>query len=409
MAKIMLTTIDKRQFRFIFATAFWCFVAASMSYLLFPPLFLNPSFPLLPADTGAIERAIYLSIALAIYPLGQFIGSPILGSLADSRGHKRILLISLVIAALANLGTAIAITMGQLWLLITNQFIFGFMDGNIAIARAMATEVKSIPKEKSLGLIDAAYCGAYIFGPFIGAWLCKHSIDLPFYAACFIFVFLCLPAALLIKKTPIARTVRSKQSLLKRTKMLFFNRHLKILLLTVTIFTLAVDIYYEFGPVYLTLKWMYDPSQLIWYNAFLCIGLVVGNGWLPGFLCPRFPEKFLLYTSLAGFVLLMIPMAFTDSVLLMLTLFGLIGLVIGVAVTILTVQISNSVSQEIQGEIMGVQQSFRVLGDATICIFGGGLLILSSKVVLILSAAVALTALIYYRLATSAASEKTAN
>ena len=77
-------------------------------------------------------------------------------------------------------------------------------------------------------------------------------------------------------------------------------------------------------------------------------------------------------------------------------LFGLCGLVIGLAVTLITVKISDTAPDTIQGEVMGVQLSLRVLGDAMICLFGGALLLLSPKLILIFAAALAVAVMIYY-------------
>lgn len=80
----------------------------------------------------------------------------------------------------------------------------------------------------------------------------------------------------------------------------------------------------------------------------------------------------------------------------MMVLFGLSGLAIGVAVTLITVNLSDSGLETNQGEIMGTQQSLRVLGDGIICLFGGALLSLSPKIILILAAVIALATLSYF-------------
>ena len=86
----------------------------------------------------------------------------------------------------------------------------------------------------------------------------------------------------------------------------------------------------------------------------------------------------------------------TQSAPAMMFLFGFSGLVIGLGVTMLTVKISNSVSEAVQGEVMGVQVSLRVLGDAIICLFGGALLLLSARIILIVAAAMSLAAMGYF-------------
>ena len=114
---------ERRQFWVILAIVFLGFLGISMPYLIFPALFLNPEYSILPPHWGESLQAIFLGITLAIYPIGQFIGSPILGSLSDDYGRKNLLSGTLVISAIANLVTGFAIAKHQLGLLIICRFI----------------------------------------------------------------------------------------------------------------------------------------------------------------------------------------------------------------------------------------------------------------------------------------------
>ena len=76
---------QKRQLWVIYTIVFLGFIGISMPYLIFPALFLNPEFSILSADSSESSRALLLGITLAVYPLGQFIGSPILGALSGKQ------------------------------------------------------------------------------------------------------------------------------------------------------------------------------------------------------------------------------------------------------------------------------------------------------------------------------------
>jgi len=80
---------DRKQFWVILVIVFLGFIGISMPYLIFPALFLNPAYSFLPTTWGDSSRALFLGITLAAYPLGQFFGSPILGSLSDEYGRKK--------------------------------------------------------------------------------------------------------------------------------------------------------------------------------------------------------------------------------------------------------------------------------------------------------------------------------
>lgn len=403
---------QRRQFWIILVIVFLGFIGISMPYLIFPALFLNPAYSILPESASESSRALFLGITLAVYPLGQFIGSPILGALSDDYGRKQLLSGSLLITALCNLFTGIAIARQQLVFLIISRLIAGLMEGNIAIARAMAADIKTISKHKTFGKINAAISIAYLIGPLIGGLLSDKSLfeklttSTPFFLICILFFCLAGLSALALKKSAITsgqmQTFAQRMNFIKRLSSVFSNKQLKFLLIASTLFTLAVDIFYEFGPVYLTVKWTLGPAQLILYNGVLCLGLAIGNGWLPTFFSlresNRLPIWLLIFYAIGGFALFLIGIIIVDSIFLMMLLFALCGLAIGLAVTLLTVKISDSVSDAIQGEVMGIQLSLRVLGDGIICLFGGALLILSPKLILIVATTMSLVAMVYYRL-----------
>jgi MFS family permease len=400
-------TEQKRQLWVIYTIVFLGFIGISMPYLIFPALFLNPEFSILSADSSATSRALFLGITLAVYPLGQFIGSPILGALSDDYGRKQLLSGSLLITAICNLFTGFAIAGQNLGLLILSRLIAGLMEGNISIARAMAADIKTVSKHETFGKINAVTSIAYLIGPIIGGLMTDKSLweglttSTPFFFTCILFFCLAGLSVLVFKKSipnssAKVRTVWQRINFIKRMSVLFANKQLKHLMIASTIFTLAVDIFYEFAPVYLTVKWTLGPAQLIFYNGVLCLTLAVGNGWLPSFFSSRASNRLLIIGAIGGFALFLIGMVCTDSTFLMMLLFALSGLVIGLAVTLITVKISDSASDAVQGEVLGTQVSLRVLGDGIICLFGGALLILSSKIILIVAAMMSVVAMGYY-------------
>lgn len=403
----MIEKKEKRQFWVILVIVFLGFVGISMPYLIFPALFLNPAYSILPVSWGESSRAIFLGITLAAYPLGQFIGSPILGSLSDDYGRKKLLTGSLLIAAICNLFSGIAIAWQHLGLLIGSRFIAGLMEGNIAIARAMAADITTLSKHETFGKINAIASIAFLLGPLLGGVMTEKDLfqDLttstPFYLTCILFFFIAL-LCILVLETGVINTQIQKISfwqrinLIRRLLLLFSNKRLQFLMIVSTCFTLAVDIFYEFGPIYLTVKWTLSPAQLVLYNGVLCLALAIGNGFLPAFILSRVSNRLAIIFSIGGLALFLIGMVLTNSSFLMMLLFALSGFVIGLAVTLITVKISNTVPDNIQGEVMGVQLSLRVLGDALICLFGGALLIISSKLILIMASVLSIFAMTYY-------------
>ena len=388
---------EKKQFWTIWLIVFMGFLGISMPYLIFPTLFLNPAYAI--STVSNISPALLLGITLAAYPLGQFIGSPILGSLSDDYGRKSLLTGSLLLNGFFNLVTAFSLKWASIELLILSRFASGLMEGNIAIARAMASDMKSLSKPKAFGRISAAASIAYLLGPFIGGFLIDHDFDerltvaTPFYCISLLFLVLSILSIYVLSDstTILSGFIRKKTlwerfNIFKRLSILFKNKRLKFLMISSTVFTLAVDIFYEFGPVYLTAKWKFGPIDLIIYNALLCITLAISNGWLSGFLPSYYSRRKIISGSIGSLGIFLVGIVLTDSSKIMLTLFAVCGIAIGLAGTLFTVKLSDSAEDTIQGEVMGVQLSLRVLGDAIICILGGVFLMFSSKIVLVMAA-----------------------
>ena len=214
---------------------------------------------------------------------------------------------SLLISAICNLFTGMAIDWHFLGLLISSRFIAGIMEGNIAIGCAMATDIKSISKHKSIGKINASASIAYLIGPLLGGLMTDKGLldeltaSTPFYCICILFFCLAVVSALVLENATAKsriqiRTFWQRINFIKRVRSLFSNKRLRFLMIASTAFTLAVDIFNEFGPVYLTIKWDLEPAQLIIYNALLCITLAIGNGWLPTVISTHFSNR--LYTHI---------------------------------------------------------------------------------------------------------------
>lgn len=389
---------------------FISFVGTSMAYPIFPPLFLETKQSIIPIDWSLSTRSLFLGLALAAFPLGQFLGSPVLGSCSDYYGRKKILMMSLIGSAIGYSLSMLSLQCHLLWLLFISRFITGFMEGNFAIVRAMATDLTSINKYKSIGRINAFACMGYIMGPLFGGVLSDSqlspwfSFSLPFFMAMLLSGIVVLLAGVKLPEkkafmTSNRFTIIERFNLIKNFKILFSkSEHLKYLLIISTLFTFAVDMFYEFGPVYLTGFWGMGPSGIAIYSAILSFTLAIGSIWLPYYLSFKLSLEHVIAVSLliTGFIFILL--VFYSNIFLSFILFGLVGLSIATANTNFTIQVSNAVDASIQGEALGAQLSLRTLGDAIICLIGGVLVMSSFVLPLLVSSVMAFLALIFFKI-----------
>ncbi len=161
-------------------------------------LMVSIFIPMLMHDTGFFDksvptatRAIYGGILLALYPLGQFIGAPVIGSLADKFGRKRVLTISLVFTIFFYLVIAYSIDIKFLWLLMGACFLAGLTESNVAICQSAIADVSTEDDRGRLfSYLYTSMSLGYFVGPLAGGQLAVHfSLSTPFWIATVLLVF----------------------------------------------------------------------------------------------------------------------------------------------------------------------------------------------------------------------------
>ena len=118
-------------------------------------------------DMGSRDR--WVGIVLASYTLGQFLFTPILGSLSDRVGRRPILLFGLI----AN--TVFLILFGlasALWMALLVRFLAGAGNGNIAVTKAYIGDISTSEQLPArMGMIGASFGLGFMIGPFLGGIL----------------------------------------------------------------------------------------------------------------------------------------------------------------------------------------------------------------------------------------------
>ncbi|MGM9454812.1 MFS transporter [Legionella bozemanae] len=399
------TTQEKKQLWIILLIVLISFIGSSIAYPILPPLFLQSTNQLIISpEWSETSRRVLLGLTLAIFPLGQFIGSPILGRNSDLYGRKKILVISLAGSMLGYLLTVIAFWINSFWLLLFSRFLTGFMEGTFAVARALASELTTINKFISFGRINSMAGIGYIIGPIIGGLLSNPNI-IPWFSWSFPFTFAAFASMITLSlawwklpehKTlskPEKKSILSQLNIIRQFKLLFQNHpHLIHLLIISTLFTFAVDMFYEFGPVYLAGKWFMSPGMIAAYNAALSAALALGAAWLPHHLSKHMPIHKMITLAMMTTALIFAAMVAFQYPSTLFLFFALIGFSITTVTTTMTIHISNMSHTAIQGEVMGAQLSLRTLGDAIICFVGGFLIVVSIITPIVLCCITALTA-----------------
>src|ERR1039457_870825 len=117
----------------------------------------------------------------SVFAVMQFIASPILGSLSDRFGRRKIILLALAGSAIDYVIMGLAPNLA--WLFVA-RIISGMTAGALATCNAYIADVT--PPEKraqAFGLVGAAFGFGFAIGPAIGGYLGGISLKLPFFVA----------------------------------------------------------------------------------------------------------------------------------------------------------------------------------------------------------------------------------
>jgi DHA1 family tetracycline resistance protein-like MFS transporter len=164
--------------------------------------------PTLPLHTERLGGSgAWVGALLTGYALAQFVAAPVLGSLSDRYGRRRLLLLALTGSMLSMALTGVA---GSLAMLLFARVVAGGFGGAIAVGQAYAVDLAA-PRRRThaLGLVGASVGLGFVIGPAVGAGLAAAGVG--FAGTCFVAAGLAgvnLLAGLVLLPRPLGLPVR---------------------------------------------------------------------------------------------------------------------------------------------------------------------------------------------------------
>jgi DHA1 family tetracycline resistance protein-like MFS transporter len=118
---------------------------------------------------------------VGVFAATQFVAAPILGSLSDRYGRRKVILLALTGSAIDYVLMGFAPTMA--WLFVA-RMISGMTAGSLAACNAYIADVTAPEKRaQAYGLVGVAFGIGFVFGPAVGGFLGQYGLRLPFFAA----------------------------------------------------------------------------------------------------------------------------------------------------------------------------------------------------------------------------------
>ena len=110
-----------------------------------------------------------MAMLMASFALAMFVGSPILGSVSDRIGRKKVLIASILITSLGYLVFALTTNLALMFI---SRIISGLASGNISVVHAIITDnTKPDQRARWMGLMGASVGLGFVAGPALGGLL----------------------------------------------------------------------------------------------------------------------------------------------------------------------------------------------------------------------------------------------
>jgi MFS family permease len=381
----------------VYLVVFVGFLGYSLMIAVFTPMMLRDDNGMLPTSSTTAQRSVVLGVLLALYPLGQFLGSPILGALSDRYGRRRILIGSLgaSTALYAAIGTALAIQ--SLALLMVASFLAGLSEANVVIAQgAIADAASREDRERLFGYIYLSASLAYVIGPLGGGKLADRSLaswfdyQTPYWAVA-VLLSLVLIAVLRWFKETHRQTAQQSSYLEAFTNLrrVITDRRLRGLYWLNFVLYLAIFGFFRVYPMYLVDRFHLSVGRVSEYIAWVAVPIVIANVWLVGALSKRLvPRKLVIVSALATGVLMAVIVLPSSQTSLWFTL-GSTALALAVCLPSCAAMLSLAADENVQGRVMGNNQSLQVGAESISGFLGGVLAAAAAKLPLLVFAGAA--------------------
>ncbi|MDA8621204.1 MFS transporter [Psychrosphaera sp.] len=377
----------------------------SLPYPVLTPLFIDAPATAL-NSYGGYSGETLLTVLFAIYPLGIFIGSSFIGALSDRFGRRRVLSQTLMICFFGYLVSAYALYIEDYFLLITSRFLTGITEGNVAIARAIALDIGeesakaatkdsskplaklSEEKTRAVSLINSAVFVGWLLGPLIGGALAQYGAHSAMFAAA-VASILCvvLVKAVLIetnREIPEFKMSLWESAYKENSLRLVAQPWMRKLFFIYFFYALAMNLFYEFYPVWLVDTQSYDALGIGLATTNMTIFMTLTSIFVVTIVQRKFGLLRPMTRAILGLALMLFIVPFTSGIST-LVIFSLTGILVATFNGLLPVYISENQSGKKNGAAMGLLTTTFCIANVFAAIFGGVLLQLSSHWPLFLS------------------------
>lgn len=343
----------------------------------------------MPAGFSMAAAFITLGWLSGIYPLMQFLSTPIMGQLSDRYGRKKVLAFSLTGTALGYIIFAIGLLTKNISLIFLGRAIDGITGGNISVARAVVADV-STPKHRvrNFGLVGATFGVGFVMGPYIGARLATANADFfglfatpswfglstPFWFAAIISVinvWLVLTVLPETHKQLNAKLQLAWNKALTNIRKAAARPGLRVVFSATFLFYSGFTFFTTFFQILLIQKLGFTTSNVGDFFAYVGLWSVITQAAIVPQVAKHFKSHQIIRFALFGASIALLLQLWPANTVQLLLVAPLISLFNGLIIPNVTALVSASANSQEQGEVLGIEASVHALAQAIPAIMSG--------------------------------------
>ncbi len=335
-----------------------------------------PLLPYIASNWGASPAMI--GFISAAYPLGQFIGAPLVGRFSDRFGRKPLLLFSIAgtFLSLLMLGFARSIAV-----IMISRFLDGLTGGNITVAQAYIADVTDEKsRAKGMGMIGAAFGLGFILGPASGGFLSQWGYAVPAFVSAglsflnLLMISILLPESLTKEKRVQHLSEVKRSHPLKGLTAAFAKPIAGPILSSIIVFSLSMSMFESVFSLFAKQRLALSAQSTGFILAYVGVLVAAIQGGGMGALTKRFRENVLVRFALITLTLSYVGWAFAPNVAVLMIILVPLSLSSGILSTLLRSSLSKAVPTNETGEIMGISAALESITRIVAPALGGWLI-----------------------------------
>lgn len=362
----------KSAFFAIYFIVFMDNFGLAILFNMLAPLVLLPQYGMDTASFSHVAQNIILAIVFGIFPLTQFIGSPLIGDFADHFGRKKAFYITILGCTFGYFLSALSCYLHSMTLLILSRFLSGFFAGNLSIGLASIADLSLDEKRraKNYAHVTTVFGISWILAMVVGGYISNPEVTGSFGPTLAFLItgalsFLSLIAVMLFFQ----ETHSTKEKFvfdplqgIKHILQIFHLKSLRVLYLVYFCWIIGWGMSIQWFPAYSIEVYHSSVNTITTWMIILGITWTLGSSVFNHFMLRRLNSLSIANIGIVCSALLLFSALFIPWQ----TLFSLV-LAIAAIFSAFTMSntmnlISTSAPADIQGKVMGLSQSTMSLG-----------------------------------------------